>query len=153
MFPKVHRAGPGLWNHLKVSNLQHMCKMFNISHCNFLSLLSFARYNNATTLLSLSLSLFPLLPPTRPSFLPSVLPSILPPFLPSFFYFFPFYPYFVRQLNSTEQSPSWEAKVTKQIKKLPAFYRTRMFITVFTTARQQHFVTRCFPLRRRVVIT
>ena len=37
---------------------------------------------------------------------------------------------------STEQSPSWEANWFLQlIKKFPAFYGTRKFITVLTTAR------------------
>ena len=35
-----------------------------------------------------------------------------------------------------EQSPSWEANWFQLVKKFPAFYRTRRFITAFTSARQ-----------------
>jgi hypothetical protein len=34
-----------------------------------------------------------------------------------------------------EQSPPWKLIVTQLVKKFPAFYGTRRFITVFTTAR------------------
>jgi hypothetical protein len=37
--------------------------------------------------------------------------------------------------DSMEQSPSWKLIVTQLVKKFPAFYVTRRFITVFTTAR------------------
>jgi hypothetical protein len=36
---------------------------------------------------------------------------------------------------STEQSPSWEANRFSASQEIPAFYRTRMFITAFTGAR------------------
>jgi hypothetical protein len=36
--------------------------------------------------------------------------------------------------NSMEHSPSWEAKCSKLLKKLPAFCGTRRFITVYTRA-------------------
>ena len=35
-----------------------------------------------------------------------------------------------------EQSPSWEANGSQLVKKFPAFYGTRMFITAFTSVRQ-----------------
>ena len=35
-----------------------------------------------------------------------------------------------------EQSPSWEANAFQLVKKFPAFYGTRRFITTFTCARQ-----------------
>ena len=37
--------------------------------------------------------------------------------------------------NSMEQGPSWEAKTSSATQEIPAFYGTRMFITVFTRAR------------------
>ena len=36
---------------------------------------------------------------------------------------------------SMEQTPSWEAKIPKLLKKFPAFYGTRRFITAFIRAR------------------
>jgi len=38
-------------------------------------------------------------------------------------------------INSMEQSPFWDATVTQLVKNFPVFYRTRRFITLFTTAR------------------
>ena len=40
--------------------------------------------------------------------------------------------------NSTEQSPSWEAKSPQLVKKFPAFYRIRRCISAFTSARHQY---------------
>jgi hypothetical protein len=37
--------------------------------------------------------------------------------------------------DSMEQNPSWEAIITKIVKKFPAFHGTRRIITVFTRAR------------------
>ena len=37
---------------------------------------------------------------------------------------------------SRQQSPSWEANSSQLVKKFPAFYRTRRFITAFTSVRQ-----------------
>jgi len=39
-----------------------------------------------------------------------------------------------------EQNPSSEANRFQLVKKFPAFYRTRRFITAFTTSR--HFIPR-----------
>jgi hypothetical protein len=43
--------------------------------------------------------------------------------------------------NSMEQSPSWEADYAKLVEKFLGFYRTRRFITVFTTARNRQVIT------------
>jgi hypothetical protein len=45
-----------------------------------------------------------------------------------------------------EQSPSWEAKVAQLVKKFPAFYGTRMFITVFTIPPVVPILTQMNPI-------
>jgi len=48
------------------------------------------------------------------------------------------YPYLLTYslTHSMQHSPSWEAPGSQLVKKFPAFYGTRRFITAFTSARQ-----------------